>query len=504
MRVERAEPVPSRARRRNAVACCGALSAAVMAAVPAWAAEDRLSAVELAAHPPVPRAAVGAVLCMASQPTTVGAQPVRMLWAGTPWVGGTPANAGSIVAWRYDPASDAWAPAGTLAGGGARSGASFGAAIAYAGLEDGTGFLVVGSPSRSTSSTSTSSNHGWAEVIALPNPGGAPSEGTSVELVTGPPAAADRVGHAVATTFTNGSWHAIVSAPFKNGSVRDEGLVQVYRRDGATTFPRIAQLRSPEPQADARLGEALSAHGDRIYASHGWGAPRVAVFRFDAGVPAFEGWIDPPAGVDGFATGFGRAVACDGELLAVGAPGPRIGDPGAGAVHLFDAVPPHALVATVESPFPEDCAGFGSAIALRDGLMVVGTAEGSTDLAAGRAAIYRLDRQDLSRGAIGAPVIEVDAGESAFGCAVATDGTAVVIGAPNAGDGAAGKVRVLTPVSGPRSADLDGDGIVMGNDLGVLLNAFGEVGANAADLNRDGIVDGADLGILLASWGPVR
>jgi len=48
-------------------------------------------------------------------------------------------------------------------------------------------------------------------------------------------------------------------------------------------------------------------------------------------------------------------------------------------------------------------------------------------------------------------------------------------------------------------ADLTGDGVVDGADLGVLLNQWG--GAGKADLNGDGTVDGADLGILLNDWG---
>jgi hypothetical protein len=48
------------------------------------------------------------------------------------------------------------------------------------------------------------------------------------------------------------------------------------------------------------------------------------------------------------------------------------------------------------------------------------------------------------------------------------------------------------------TVDLNGDGIVDGADLGVLLGAWG--GASE-DLTGDGIVDGADLGLLLGSWG---
>ncbi len=47
--------------------------------------------------------------------------------------------------------------------------------------------------------------------------------------------------------------------------------------------------------------------------------------------------------------------------------------------------------------------------------------------------------------------------------------------------------------------DLNGDGVVDGADLGLLLNSWG--GDGVADLNGDGVVDGADLGILLNNWG---
>lgn len=47
--------------------------------------------------------------------------------------------------------------------------------------------------------------------------------------------------------------------------------------------------------------------------------------------------------------------------------------------------------------------------------------------------------------------------------------------------------------------DLNGDGVIDGADLGLLLAAWDESGV-AADLNKDGIVDGADLGLLLANW----
>lgn len=53
------------------------------------------------------------------------------------------------------------------------------------------------------------------------------------------------------------------------------------------------------------------------------------------------------------------------------------------------------------------------------------------------------------------------------------------------------------PVGNP--ADLNGDGVVNGADLGILLGAWNQGGQT--DLNGNGTTDGADLGILLGSWG---
>jgi len=54
--------------------------------------------------------------------------------------------------------------------------------------------------------------------------------------------------------------------------------------------------------------------------------------------------------------------------------------------------------------------------------------------------------------------------------------------------------------SGSQLADLNGDGVVGGDDLSLLFAAWGSSNA-AADLDGNGIVDGIDLGILLSSWG---
>jgi hypothetical protein len=56
----------------------------------------------------------------------------------------------------------------------------------------------------------------------------------------------------------------------------------------------------------------------------------------------------------------------------------------------------------------------------------------------------------------------------------------------------------------PKPGDLNGDGVVDGADLLILLSAWGKCGDPEncpADLNDDGTVDGADLLLLLSNWG---
>lgn len=49
--------------------------------------------------------------------------------------------------------------------------------------------------------------------------------------------------------------------------------------------------------------------------------------------------------------------------------------------------------------------------------------------------------------------------------------------------------------------DLDGDGIVGGSDLAILLGQWGGGATSQANLNGDGTVNAADLAILLGAWG---
>ena len=53
----------------------------------------------------------------------------------------------------------------------------------------------------------------------------------------------------------------------------------------------------------------------------------------------------------------------------------------------------------------------------------------------------------------------------------------------------------------PCDADIDGNGTVDANDIGIFLAYWGPK-PTGGDFNDDGVADAKDLGILLASWGP--
>lgn len=67
-------------------------------------------------------------------------------------------------------------------------------------------------------------------------------------------------------------------------------------------------------------------------------------------------------------------------------------------------------------------------------------------------------------------------------------------------DGGLG-LRTATGYVAVSPADLDGDGLVNGNDFGILLAHFGSQGIGIpGDINEDGIVDGTDFGLMIADW----
>lgn len=72
-----------------------------------------------------------------------------------------------------------------------------------------------------------------------------------------------------------------------------------------------------------------------------------------------------------------------------------------------------------------------------------------------------------------------------------------------AGSGFTAEIDAVSLVAAPAGlpGDLDGNGVVNGADLGLLLASWGATGPDIpADLNGSGVVDGADLAVVLGHW----
>ncbi len=436
-----------------------------------------------------------------------------VLWSGAPFASASLRASGVIHAWRFlaNPGTT-WSYSWTLASGSPQSGALFGAAISIGRTYSASGdalnsaYLIVGSPGHRLTPGSAANEGqaiGYAEAFALSNALGAPTFGTSVPLVPPSLAAGDLYGSTVAAATTgpvNGPLHwAFASAPLSDdGSTLDVGTVHAFRRDTATAYTYLAGLRVPDAAAFDRLGRgALAASGHRVYASLDRGDGAVAVFAMNGGTPAHESTIQPPP--SGPAVhGFGAALAVDGGFLVVAAPGGYGRSPDAGTVFILDAAPPHALRQVLASPWPDECAGFGASVSLKQNQLVVGTAEGANSLASGSVAVFALDPAT----GIATLAATLSGGEdAAFGASVAASGAHVAVGAPGGSTALAGQVSVQS-MTASRSPDLNHDGIVNGADLGLLLAKFSQaLYEGPEDLNNDLVVNGADLAILLGAWG---
>ena len=85
---------------------------------------------------------------------------------------------------------------------------------------------------------------------------------------------------------------------------------------------------------------------------------------------------------------------------------------------------------------------------------------------------------------------------------ITVDGEPAVIGV-NLQVDASGKTGCVISViaANPCPADLNGDGMVNGADVGLMVAQWGACAGCSGDLNGDGIVNGADFGLLIAAWG---
>ena len=213
---------------------------------------------------------------------------------------------------------------------------AFGAAVAIEGTR-----LLVGAPNDAVGAAGSGVVHEFDLGGATP--------ATPVWTIANPtPAASDAFGTTVALSGS----HTLIGATGDDTGALNAGAAYVYEL-GADAPVLVQTLLNPNPVSNDNFGSALSISGSRIVAgvsgNDTGGASSGTSYFFDllGATPAAPAVVianPSPAQNDIF----GFAVAVDGALAAISAPGDDSSGPGRGSVYLFDL--PSAPEIVVESP----------------------------------------------------------------------------------------------------------------------------------------------------------
>ncbi len=199
--------------------------------------------------------------------------------------------------------------------------------------------------------------------------------------------AADWFGHAV---YLSGDT-MLVSSPLDDDRGADTGAVYVFNRI-ADTWVQMAKIYAPDAQAGDLFGFSVAFDGDTICVGaagdDGMGTDAGSVYVFQR----YEGswlFVDKIQAIDGQAgDAFGTSLALSADTLFVGAPGADpLGD-SSGAVYVYRRQGNNWQRATMLLA-PDGRAGdlIGTAIAI-DGELVVVSAPGYSDTISNRGAAY--------------------------------------------------------------------------------------------------------------------
>lgn len=356
------------------------------------------------------------------------------------------------------------APAWT--GEGDKDGAAFGVAVASAGDVNGDGLddVIVGASNFSNGQT----NEGRAFVFL----GQASGLATSSVWTGESNQASAHFGSAVAgagDVNADGFDDIVVGAPEFDGGLLDEGRAQVYLGNASGLAATPAWFDEGN-QIGARYGNAVAGAGD--VNGDGYADVVIGAYLYDNG-QIDEGVVRVYHGTE---AGPSTNYAWQAESNQGGA----------------------NLGTSVSAAGDMNGDGFGD--------VVVGAfGYDAGQLNEGRAFVYR----GSSTGVVSAPyaAIEVDQVGAFFGATVAGGGDLngdgaddIAAGAPYYddpdGDEGGAWAFLGTP---PLQGDVNGDGIVNGADLALLLGAWNSADL-VADLDGNGIVNGSDLAILLGNW----
>lgn len=311
---------------------------------------------------------------------------------------------------------------------------------------------------------------GWGEVARL-----------SVSPVPGPP---DGFGRALAGAGDL----VLVGAPaWEDGA----GAVFVYRADGQGGWSQAARLTSNAPGEGAGFGSSVSLDGSAALVSapgedDGTGA--VYLFQRDGSEWSRGGRFQP----EGAGPSFGTRVALSGGLALVATAGTREAEVEVHALQVDPSSGEFASLGRLGAPdaFGED-AGFGSSIALRGSLALIGAPSGGGGV--GGVVTYTFD-ESAGGWAHRVNLVPFSGGQrSRFGSAVGFGGDEVWVGAPGSASGA-GSVHRFTwdeTAGWTGAVESGGEGLGERASFGNSVAVSGDVaaiGASGVDERAGGVV----------------
>ena len=227
---------------------------------------------------------------------------------------------------------------------------------------------------------------------------------------------------------------------------------QVYRFE-LTGFTQVQRYRPPQLQSGMAFGSTILVDGGTLYVaaatsvfSSTTGAGVVHAIDLTTGnqIRSFE----PPADVqDG---GFGTAMVVSGGDLLVGAPGVTAGGAaGAGTVYFLDPTVTGARpIRSIQSTNPTAGGAYGASLTVTDAAVLVG-APGNADLDGPPSGLFYVIDPDTgaTRRSIGQLGLNAQAG---FGASLLVSGGTLWVAAPGADDGTrsgAGEIFQLDPTT---------------------------------------------------------
>jgi hypothetical protein len=297
-----------------------------------------------------------------------------------------------------------------------------------------------------------------------------------------------------------GSSVAVSGSAIVVGAPRDySGAAYVFRYDGSSWVPELTRFFAGDGAAGDFLGASVAISGDVAVIGapgdddNGGSSGSAYELCFDGSTWVEGQKILPTDGSSG--DSFGGSVSISGDALVVGASGND-------SAYVFRQQGP--VWVQEQKLRASDGAPLSGAAIFGDTVIAGAPTADETGYRSGSAYEFRFDGSTWKQVR---KIVPLDGGLSHhFGFGLAIAGRTALISSPK--DNHAGEhsgSAYVFDLSGPCSGDVNGDGLVNGVDLGILLDNWGVCPDPPdfcpSDLNGDDFVDIADLLILLANWG---